>query len=269
MKSSLQLCFDIGNTDIHGAVFSGQEMLFEFRKSNSTRPTVDEFGVFLIQLLQTHGVASSAITEVAAASVVPDSISAVAGACEKYLERSVLVLEAGVKTGLKIRVQEPKDVGADRIGNAMAAVERYPNENLIVIDTGTATTFCAISARGEYLGGSIAAGLGLSMRALGTQTAKLPLVDMVRPKSVLGKTTIQNIQSGLYFGHIGLIRQMVEGLKEEAFRGESVRVIATGGHAHLFAEEGLFDAIVPALVLRGLQRALTLNREANTSTLRS
>ena len=150
----------------------------------------------------------------------------------------------------------------------MAAVECHPNENLIVIDTGTATTFCAISAQAEYLGGSIAAGLALSMRALGTQTAKLPLVDLVRPKGVLGKTTIQNIQSGLYFGHIGLIRQMVDGLRSEAFSGEPVCVIATGGHAHLFADEGLFDEIIPALVLRGLQRALALNRETSKSTLR-
>lgn len=261
MKNPLQLCFDIGNTDIHGAVFSGKEMRFEFRKSNRMRPSVDEFGVFLIQLLHTHGVASGDIAEVAAACVVPDSINAVTGACGKYLGRSVLVLEAGVKTGLKIRVQEPKDVGADRIANAMAAVERHPKKNLIVIDTGTATTFCAISARGEYLGGAIAAGLGLSMRALGTQTAKLPLVDLVRPKDCLGKTTTQNIQSGLFFGHAGLIREMVAGLKEEAFRGEKVLVIATGGHAGLFADEGLFDEIVPALVLRGLQRAIALNRE--------
>jgi type III pantothenate kinase len=269
MKNALQLCFDIGNTDIHGAVFAGKEMRFEFRRSNRIRASLDELGVFIIQLLQTHGVASGEIGEVAAACVVPDSLGAITGACEKYLERSVLVLEAGVKTGLKIRVQEPREVGADRIANAIAAVELYPKENIIVVDTGTATTFCAISAKGEYLGGAIAAGLGLSMRALGTQTAKLPLVDVVRPKSYLGKTTIHNIQSGLYFGHVGMIREMVAGLRQDAFAGEPARVVATGGHASLFSQDNLFDEIVPALVLRGLQRALSLNREAKKPLQRS
>lgn len=260
MNAALQLCFDIGNTDIYGGVFAGRDLRMEFRKSNRYRPSVDEFGVFLVQLLRTHGIEPGEIAEVAAACVVPDSLRSVVGACEKYLERPVLLLEAGVRTGLKIKVKDPREVGADRIANAVAAVELFPDQNLILIDMGTATTFCAVNRRREYLGGAIAAGLGLSMRALGTQTAKLPIVDVVAPTSALGRTTVENIQSGLFFGHVGLVREMVARLREEAFDGEPTRVVGTGGLAHLFDGMDLFDEIVPALVLRGLQRAIALNR---------
>jgi type III pantothenate kinase len=262
MNPPLQLCLDIGNTDIHGGVFEGSALRFEFRKSNRERPSVDEFGVFLVQLLRTHGIEPEAITEVAAACVVPDSLRAVVGASEQYLRRPVLVLETGVRTGLKIKVKDPREVGADRIANAIAAVDLFPERNLILIDMGTATTFCAVTARREYLGGAIAAGLGLSMRALGTQTAKLPLVDVVKPASALGRTTVENIQAGLYYGHVGLVREMVARLREEAFGGEPALVVGTGGLSRLFDAAGLFDEIVPALVLRGLQRALALNRTA-------
>lgn len=266
MKAPYQLCFDIGNTDIYGGVFAGRELRMEFRKSNRERPTIDEFGVFLVQLLRTHGIEPGEIGEVAAACVVPDSLRAVVGATEKYLERPVLVLEAGVRTGLKIKVKDPREVGADRIANAVAAVEMFPDRNLVLIDMGTATTFCAVNARREYLGGAIAAGLGLSMRALGSQTAKLPIVDVVQPASALGRTTVENIQAGLYYGHVGLVREMVSRLREEAFHGEPVWVVGTGGLAHLFDQIQLFDEIVPALVLRGLQRAIALNRPSRPTS---
>ena len=260
MTGALHLCFDIGNTDIYGGVFEGDELRHEFRRSNRQRPSVDEMGIFLIQFLQTWGIALERIEAVAAACVVPDSLPALVGACEKYFNREVLVLEAGVRTGLRIKVKDPREVGADRIANAMAAVERFPGEDLIIIDMGTATTFCAVNRKGEYLGGAIAAGLGLSMRALGTQTAKLPLVDVVTPGSALGRTTIENIQSGLYFGHLGMVRELVARLGEQAFAGEPARVIGTGGSARLFADSKIFDDYVPGLVLLGLRRAIALNR---------
>lgn len=266
-NGALQLCFDIGNTDIYGGVFAGRDLRMEFRSSNRNRPSVDEFGVFLVQLLQTHGIDPKEIGEVAAACVVPDSLGAIVGACGKYLERPVLVLEVGVRTGLKIKVKDPREVGADRIANAIAAVEMFPRRNLIIIDMGTATTFCAVTAAGEYLGGAIAAGLGLSMQALGRQTAKLPLVDVVAPASALGRTTVENIQSGLFFGHVGLVKEMVSRLRAEAFGGEPVFVVGTGGRAPLFEGIDLFDQIVPTLVLRGLQRALALNRISKQPSL--
>ncbi len=267
MKIRRQLCFDVGNTDVYGAVLQGDALLMDFRRSNRSRPTADEFGVFLIQLLRTHGIEPGAIDEVAVACVVPDSLRSIVDACEKYLERPVLVLETGVKTGLKIRVKDPREVGADRIANAMAAVELFPGENLIVIDMGTATTFCAVNARREYLGGAIAAGLSLSMHALGAGTAKLPVVHILPPAAALGRTTVENIQAGLFFGHVGLVREMVARLREEAFGGEPARVIGTGGMARLFADLDLFDSIEPTLVLRGLQRAITLNRRPTIPTL--
>ncbi len=255
----LTLCFDIGNTDIHGGVFSGEHCELEFRMSNRQRPTVDEFGVFLLQLLQARSIASESIQRVAIASVVPESLPAVAEACEKYLGHAPLILQAGVKTGLKIRVKDPREVGSDRIANAIAAVHLHPGHNLLVIDMGTATTFCAINRNREYLGGAIVAGVGLCMRALGTQTAKLPMVDIVRPKAALGKTTVENIQSGLFYSHLGTLRELIDHLRSEAFAGEDCLVIGTGGFSRLFAHSGIFDYVVPALVLQGLRYALELN----------
>ncbi len=256
---SLRLCFDIGNTDIYGGVFRGEELIAEFRKSNHARPTVDEFGVFLVQLLRLKGVDPAEIKAVAIASVVPDALGPVAGAVRVHLGVEPLVLQAGVRTGLKLRVKEPTEVGADRIANAIAAVDRFPDRDLIIIDTGTATTLCVVTAAREYLGGAIVAGLGLSMRALGRGTAKLPLVDIQRPPHALGRTTIENIQSGLFFGHLGTLRELIARLSEEAFGGTPPMVVGTGGFAPLFKEFGIFDTIVPDLVLRGLLRAIDLN----------
>jgi type III pantothenate kinase len=254
------LCFDIGNTDIHGGVFEGEKLRFEFRRSNQQRPSADELGVFLLQLLAANEVHPASIGAISIASVVPDALPAVEGACEKYLHCAPLVLQAGVKTGLKLRVKEPREVGADRIANAIAAVRNFPGQNVIVVDMGTATTLCAINAKAEYLGGAIVVGMGLSMRALGSQTAKLPQVDIVRPESALGRTTVENIQSGLFFSQLGMLREMTERLREEAFEGEPTLVVGTGGFARLFASEKIFDRIEPALVLHGLRYALLLNR---------
>jgi type III pantothenate kinase len=180
-------------------------------------------------------------------------------ACERYLGKVPLMLQAGVRTGLKIRTRQPAEVGADRIANAIAAVEMFPKQDRIVVDMGTATTFCAINREDEYLGGVIAAGLALSMRALARNTAKLTYVDLVRPQVCLGKSTTESIQSGLYFGHLGLMREVIGRIREEAFDGRQPVVVITGGHARFFQEEPLVDRYVPDLVLRGLCRAIELN----------
>jgi type III pantothenate kinase len=253
------LCFDIGNTDIYGGVCRGREVVLEFRKANHGRPSADEFGVFVLQILASKGVSIDALKAVAVASVVPDSSGMVMEACRSYLGIEPLLLQAGVRTGLKIRTKNPSEVGADRIANAIAAVELFPSQDRIVIDMGTATTFCAINRNDEYLGGVIAAGLGLSMRALAQNTAKLPYVDLKNPAACLGRTTIESIQSGLFFGHLGLIREVVNRLTEEVFESRVPVVIGTGGHARFFQEEPLLSAYVPDLVLRGLCRAVELN----------
>lgn len=253
------LCFDIGNTDIYGGVCRGREVVLEFRKANHGRPSADEFGVFVLQILATKGVEVDQLKAVAIASVVPDSSAMVMEACRSFLGIEPLLLQAGVRTGLKIRTKNPAEVGADRIANAIAAVECFPDEDRIVIDMGTATTFCAVNRNDEYLGGVIAAGLGLSMRALAQNTAKLPYVDLHQPSGCLGKTTVESIQSGLFHGHLGLIREVVNRLSEEAFEGRKPVVIGTGGHARLFKGESLLTAFIPDLVLRGLCRAVELN----------
>jgi type III pantothenate kinase len=253
------LCFDIGNTDIYGGVCGEREPVAEFRKANHFRPTADEFGVFVLQILHSKGIDPESLTAVAVASVVPDCNEMVARACELYLRRQPLFLQAGVKTGLRIRTRNPSEVGADRIANAMAAVELYPRKDRVIIDMGTATTFCAVDREDQYLGGVIAAGMALSMRALAQNTAKLPSVDITRPRTCLGKTTIESIQSGLYFAHLGLLREVIDRLTIEVFEGRRPEVIATGGHARFFQEEPLVSAYIPDLVLRGLCRAVELN----------
>lgn len=259
------LCFDIGNTDIHGGVFAEDQLLLEFRQSSHNRPSADEFGLFLLQLLQVNALDPATIERVAIASVVPEAQLPVIQACERYLKRTPLLLKAGVKTGLKIRVHNPGEVGADRIANAIAAVDLFPGKDLIVVDMGTATTFCAINREKEYLGGVIAAGLGLSMRALARGTAKLPFVDVTAPVRALGRNTVENIQSGLFFGHLGLIKELRLRFTHECFDGRQPTVIGTGGFARLFADHAVFDHTVPDLVLQGLRRALTLNEETTQS----
>jgi type III pantothenate kinase len=253
------LCLDVGNTDIYGGICRDREVIMEFRKSNSLKPTADEFGVFVIQLLNSHGLDAAAIDAVAIASVVPDCNEVLIEASLRYLGKTPLLLQAGVKTGLKIRTTNPAEVGADRIANAIAAVERFPARNRIIIDMGTATTFCVVDAKDCYYGGVIAAGMGLSMRALARNTAKLPFVELGQPEQCLGRTTVESIRSGLYFGHLGLLRECTYRLASEAFGGEEPTVIGTGGHARLFADSGIFDAYLPGLVLQGLCRAVELN----------
>jgi len=259
------LCFDVGNTDIFGGVMDGGRLLFEFRRGNEYRPSADELGVFILQLLKAKGVPPESIKEAAIASVVPGCNDILMTACERYLGLSPLLLQAGVKTGLKLRVPNPNEVGADRIANAIAAVDRFPDRPLIVIDLGTATTFCAVTADREYHGGVIAAGVQLSMQALAQRTAKLPSVDLVTPGECLARTTVTAIQSGLFYGHLGLIKEVIQRLEEEVFAGERAMVIGTGGNARFFRDEGVFDVLVPDLVFHGLVQAVKLNRNLRKS----
>lgn len=262
------LCFDVGNTDIYGGVCRGRELVLEFRKSSQQRPSADEFGVFILQILASRGVDMKALKAVAVASVVPDCNRMIVEACKAYLGMTPLLLQAGVRTGLKIRTANPAEVGADRIANAIAAVELFPRRDRVIIDMGTATTFCAINRNDEYLGGVIAAGMALSMRSLAQNTAKLPYVDLDFPQSCLGRTTVESIQSGLYFGHLGLMREVITRLTQEVFDGREPVIIATGGHARFFQKEPLIEAYIPDLVLRGLCRAVELNpaREPHNAT---
>lgn len=259
------LSLDVGNTTIHGGLFEGENLKFQFRRTSDSHSSSDELGVFLRTVIRENGADPSAVKQIAICCVVPDAIYSLRGACQKYFGVNPFLLQAGVKTGLKIKYRNPLEVGADRIADAIAGTHLFPDKNLLIVDFGTATTIEVISREREYLGGVIMAGLRISMEALEARTAKLPPVEIVRvdPKQILGRSTIESIQSGLYFGTIGMIKELIIRLSDESFNGgsgdEKPIVLATGGFSGLFEKAGLFDAIVPDLVLKGLNLALKLN----------
>ncbi len=212
-------------------------------------------------MLRENGVDPREVKRVAICSVVPSALYPIRGACLKYFRVEPFVLQAGVKTGLKVRYRNPHEVGADRIAGAIGATLRRPASNLIVVDCGTATTFDVVTAEGDYLGGAILPGVGISVETLAGRTAKLPTVELTRPTVALGRSTIESIQSGVYHGHAGAIRHLVNELSREAFAGQRPYIVGTGGFARLLEAEKLFDEIVPELVLLGLKHAEATNRE--------
>ncbi len=258
----MNLCIDIGNSQLHGGVYDDDgELLMQIRKESSHRVSSDEMGLFLVSALKGKEVDPKSIQRIGVSCVVPDEVFTLRVACRDYFDTEPLFLEAGVKTKLKIKTRNPLEVGADRIANAIAASELYPDTNVIVVDFGTAITLDAVSANREYVGGSICAGIGLAMDALGAKTAKLPHVEIVKAAHALGRSTIESIQGGLYYGYLGMIRELVKRVDEEAFGSESCRVVATGGFSNLYRDAEVFDEIVPDLVLRGVNAMLAFNPE--------
>ncbi|HVT74374.1 MAG TPA: type III pantothenate kinase [Lacunisphaera sp.] len=259
------LCLDVGNTQIHGGVFADETLLCQFRKSTQPAISSDELGLFFVSVLRENGVAPAAVKRVAICSVVPAVHHALRSACLKYFSAEPFVLQAGVKTGLKVRYRNPHEVGADRVAGAIAASRRHPQRDVLVVDCGTATTIDAVTAGGEYLGGVILPGVGMSAATLASGTAKLPRVEIARPEAVLGRTTVESIQSGLYHGHVGSIRHILAALGREAFPAGKPVVVGTGGFVRMFETESLFDEIVPELVLWGLKQAEAMNRDASAA----
>ena len=254
------LCLDVGNTQIHGGVFEGDTLRTQFPKSTSPLGTTDELGIFFTAVLRENGIDPRQVTRVAICSVVPAALYSLRGAAEKYFGGEPFVLQAGVKTGLKIKYRNPLEVGADRIANAIAAVQRHPAQDLIVVDLGTASTIEVITAAGDYLGGAILPGVGVAAESLASHTAKLPRVEITRPETALGRSSVESIQSGLFHGHVGALRHLISLVAIDAFNGRRPRVIGTGGFARMFMAENLFDELVPELVLYGLKHAYTLNQ---------
>jgi len=253
------LCLDTGNSQIHGGVFEAGVLRAQFRKSTHPLGSSDELGVFFTAVLRAQGIEPTAVRRVALCSVVPAALHALRGASLQYFGQEPFVLQAGVKTGLRIRYRSPQEVGSDRIANAIGATHLHPGRDLVVVDCGTATTFDVVSGSGDYLGGVIMPGVGISAETLAARTAKLPRVEIVRPESALGRSTVESIQSGLYHGHVGAVRHLLEVLADECFPSTRPLVLGTGGFARMFADAALFDEIRPELVLLGLQRALELN----------
>lgn len=253
------LSLDVGNTQIYGGVFEGEKMLVAFRKNSKSGSSSDEVGIFLRTVIKENGLDPKKIQKIVLCSVVPEVIYSLKGACQKYFGINPFILQAGVKTGLKIKYRNPLEVGADRIANAVAATQMHPQKNLIIVDLGTATTFCAVTADRDYLGGSIIAGLKLSMESLEAKTAKLPSVEIVSCTEALGQSTVESLQSGLYYGHLGAMREIITKITAECFKGEKPFVIGTGGFSSLFEKEKIFDQIAPDLVLKGNLIALERN----------
>lgn len=253
------LTLDVGNTQLYGGVFQDDDLKFQFRFKLGGGSSSDELGVFLRGVLRENGVDPQSITKIALCSVVPDVVHSLRGACLKYFNREPFMLQAGVKTGLQIKYRNPLEVGADRIANAIAAVQNFPGKDIVIVDLGTATTFCVVNKEKHYLGGVIAPGMRLSMEALEANTAKLPAVEIKAPESIVGRSTVESIQSGLYFGHLSLLKHLTTDIKEQVLKNPQAIVIGTGGFSRLFEKENVFDITIPELVLFGLKQALKIN----------
>lgn len=254
----MMLCLDVGNSHVYGGVFKEQEIVLRFRHT-SGNATSDELGIFLKAVLRENQLLPEDVSRIGICSVVPQLDYSLRAACIKYFSIEPFFLQSGVKTGLNIKYRNPGDVGADRIANAIAGISLFPGHPLVIIDFGTATTFCVVDEKRTYLGGSILPGLRLSMEALSHNTAKLPSVDLVRVDEVIGRSTIESIQSGLYFGALGAAREVVNRVKTTVFKDLKMRVLATGGFAPFFEHEQLYDHLLPDLVLQGIKIAMELN----------
>ncbi len=247
------LAFDIGNTNIVIGVFQKNELLANWRIASDRQKTRDEYGLLVQQLFQCSGLKREDVKDIIISSVVPNLTDVIKRTCEQYFQLAPLVVGQGLKTGMPIRYDNPKEVGADRIVNAVAAIEEY-GAPLIILDFGTATTFCMVNEKGEYLGGAIAPGVGISLNALVERTAQLPKVEMVVPEKVIGKTTVHAIQSGLLYGYCGMVDGMVRRIADEMQLPLSeVKVIATGGLAEVIhSNTETIQIIDQMLTLKGL-----------------
>jgi type III pantothenate kinase len=252
------LTIDIGNTNLTLGLYEGETLGPRWRLATDHERMPDEYGLQFMGLLDHADLATVDLTGICLASVVPPLTGKVVQACRQYLNHNPLVVDAGVRTGVRVRYEDPRAVGADRIADA-AAVQKLYGGPACVVDFGTATTFDAISAEGDYLGGAIAPGIGIAAEALFLRTAKLPRVDLQRPPAAVGRNTVHAMQSGLLFGYVALVEGMVARFREEL--GPGTKVIATGGLAEVIsAETEVIQIIAPWLTLDGLRIIWGINR---------
>jgi len=239
-------------------VFKDSNLVVDWRVSTARHRTADEYGMLMRDLFESQRLSFSRIKAVVLSSVVPPLNFSLEQMCKKYFGLQPVIVGPGIKTGMPIKYENPREVGADRIVNAVAGYETYGGP-LIIVDFGTATTFCAVSERGEYLGGAIAPGMGISTEALFARAAKLPRVEISKPPSVIGKTTIYSMQSGIFYGFVGQVDEIVRRMKAE-MKGEPT-VIATGGLADLiFTESKTVDKVDHMLTLTGLRIVYERNK---------
>jgi type III pantothenate kinase len=245
------LCLDVGNTNMHLGIFRGADLLAHWDISNNRDRSADELGLLLTQLLDDRRFEPSGLRGAAIASVVPMVTGTIAAAVQRRFALEPFILGPGADTGIAVRYDDPREVGADRVANAVGGFAKYGGP-LIVVDFGTATTFDAIGADGAYLGGAIAPGLRISIEALSQRAARLPRIDLVRPVSAIGTNTAASMQSGIIFGYAGLVEALVGRISREI--GATPRVIATGGLAELIVREtGAVPLVDQHLTLEGLR----------------
>ena len=252
------LCIDIGNTNIVLGLYAGEQLVTHWRVATDHARMPDEYAVQILALFAHGGYSASDIGDIAVSSVVPTVTGVFEELCHDYFGHEPLVVGAGIKTGVRIRYDSPREVGADRVTNAVAVKSLY-SIPACVVDFGTATTFDGIDAAGDYLGGAIAPGIGISAEALFSRTAKLPRVELIAPPRAIGGNTVESMQSGLLFGYVGLVEGMVARFRAEL--GDSMQVIGTGGLAGVIARDTpIFDVIDPWLTLKGLRLIYNMNR---------
>ncbi len=251
------LVIDVGNTDTVLGVYDGDELVRNWRIRTNSGSTVDEYGILIYNLYHTGRINSKTVTAIIISCVVPPMMNLLDELCRKYFNVKPMIVGPGLKTGMPIYYDNPKEVGADRIVNAVAAFSKYMRE-LIVVDFGTATTFDYVSSRGEYVGGCIAPGVMISTEALFARTAKLPRIELTKPKNIIAKDTVSSMQAGIMFGYAGLVDGIVGRMKAEA--ESDPFVVATGGLAKIVASQTTtIDAVEDMLTLEGLRIIYSMN----------
>ena len=246
------LVFDVGNTNMVISIYKDKSLVKDWRICTDIHKTSDEYGMLIGNLLAHDNIDIKSIDDVIISSVVPNVMHALENFCIKYCEKKPMIVGPGIKTGLNIKYDNPKQVGADRIVNAVAAIEKYGSP-LIIVDFGTATTFCAISDKAEYLGGTICPGLKISSEALFNGAAKLPRVELIKPGKTICKATVEAMQAGIIYGYVGQVEKIISMMKKE-LGSEDIKVVATGGLSSLIhSETDSIDHIDKFLTLEGLR----------------
>lgn len=255
------LVIDVGNTNIVFGIYEGENLLYDWRIASLKDRTSDEYGLLFNQVFQLNKIEIENIDSIIISSVVPPLMHTLSTMCKKYFNIEPIIIGPGVKTGMHIKYDNPKEVGADRIVNAVAGYEKYGGP-LIVVDFGTAITFDSISKEGDYLGGVITPGINISTEALFLRTSKLPKVEIVKPNKVIGKNTINSIQSGIMYGYIGMVDYIIGKMIEEmGSSNEEIKVIATGGFGSLIGKESKYiEKVDKMLTLDGLRIIYERNR---------
>ena len=253
------MTLDIGNTNIKTALFEGEEMAHYWRISTSLSKTSDEYGILLMNMFAHESVKPEEVEGIVISSVVPTISFTIEHMCQNYFHMQPMMVAPGIKTGINIKYENPRELGSDRIANAVAAYAQYGGP-CIFIDFGTATTFGVVDENGSFLGGSIFPGIKVASEALVSGTAKLPRFAIEKPESVIGRTTLTNLQSGMYYGYVGLVKHIVQKMKQELGRQDAI-VVATGGMALLISEESkVIDKLDGLLTLKGLRMIYERNK---------